>query len=66
MVSKVVLETPADGGVGLRIDARTGPLPARTPAGTELHLGSQDLIRLADYATSASRRQAEPAAESSC
>ncbi|NQX28300.1 hypothetical protein HQQ81_13210 [Microbacteriaceae bacterium VKM Ac-2854] len=51
MVNKVVLETSADGGVGLRIDAVTGPLPARTPAGTELHLGSQDLIRLADFAT---------------
>lgn len=52
MVSKVVLDTSADGGVGLRIDPVTGPLPARTTPGTELHLGSQDLIRLADYATS--------------
>lgn len=52
MVSKVVLSASADGGAGLRIDAVTGPLPARTPAGTELHLGSQDLIRLADYALS--------------
>lgn len=52
MVSKVVLSPSPGGGTGLRIDALTGPLPARTPAGTELHLGSQDLIRLADYALS--------------
>lgn len=50
MVSKVVLSPSLGGGAGLRIDDVGAGLPARTPAGTELHLGSQDLIRLAGYA----------------
>lgn len=50
MVSKVVLNPSSGDGVGLRIDDVAAGLPARTPAGTELHLGSQDLIRLAGYA----------------
>lgn len=50
MVSKVVLGASSDGDVGLRIAPVTTPAPGRTPAGTELHLGSQDLIRLAEYA----------------
>lgn len=50
MVSKVVLGECASGRAGLRIAPIISPLPSRTPPGTELHLGSQDLIRLAAYA----------------
>lgn len=49
MVNKVVLSPAANGGVDLRISQVTTTFPARTPAGSELHLGSQDLIRFASY-----------------
>ncbi|PJJ55318.1 hypothetical protein [Compostimonas suwonensis] len=51
MVSKVVLSPSANGRADLRISDVGSGLPARTPVGTELHLGSQDLIRLAAYAS---------------
>jgi hypothetical protein len=51
MVNKVVLSPSADGSVDLRISQVTTTFPARTPAGSELHLGSQDLIRFASYSS---------------
>lgn len=49
MVNKVVLSPSADGSIDLRISAVTTAFPPRTPAGSELHLGSQDLLRFASY-----------------
>ncbi len=49
MVSRVLLSPSSDGG-DLRIIDFGADLPVKTPAGTELHLGSSDLIRLASYA----------------
>lgn len=49
-MSKVVLSPSNGDRAGLRIDAVSTESQTRTPAGTELHLGSQDLIRLASYA----------------
>lgn len=51
MVSKVVLSPSTDGDADLHINDVVSGLPARTPVGTELHLGSQDLVRLAAYAS---------------
>ncbi|MFP3579998.1 hypothetical protein SB659_10495 [Arthrobacter sp. SIMBA_036] len=50
MVNKVVLCPSVGGGTDLRISQVSTAFPARTPAGSELHLGSQDLIRFASYA----------------
>lgn len=51
MVSKVVLGASADGDATLRVAPVTTADISRTLAGTELHLGSQDLVRLAAYAS---------------
>ncbi len=49
-MSKVVLIPGVDGGTNLRISRIVTMPPSHTPAGSELHLGSQDLIRFASYA----------------
>jgi hypothetical protein len=51
MVSQVVLSPSADGGPGLRIGPVLGGGESPTPKGSELHLGSQDLVRLANFAS---------------
>lgn len=52
MVSKVVLNRSADGGGHLRVAPVLTASSAHEPVapGTELHLGSQDLVRLTSYA----------------
>ncbi len=50
-MSKVVLSPSADGGTDLCIGRVGSTFPGRTPAGSELHLGSQDLLRFANYAS---------------
>lgn len=52
MMSQVVLSPSADGSTELHIGAVRSNHETRTPKGSELHLGSQDLIRLAGYAMS--------------
>lgn len=47
-----MLGASADGDATLRVAPVTTANIPRTPAGTELHLGSQDLVRLAAYASS--------------
>lgn len=50
-MNKVVLSPSKGGGTDLRIAPVQSTLPARTPAGSELHLGSQDLVRFANFAS---------------
>ncbi|WP_344356758.1 hypothetical protein [Brachybacterium phenoliresistens] len=49
-MSKVVLSTVGGGTRDLRVDPYDTTQPARTPSGSELHLGSQDLVRLTGFA----------------
>ncbi|MFC0581130.1 hypothetical protein [Micrococcoides hystricis] len=51
MMSKVVLSQASDGKHSLRIDSVCENAQFRRVSGSELHLGSQDLIRLAAYAS---------------
>lgn len=50
-MNKVVLSDSKDGSRALRVAPVTTANVTRTPAGTELHLGSQDLVRLTAYAS---------------
>ena len=50
MMSQVVLSPSSDGGGDLRISQVEMVLPTQRVRGSELHLGSQDLIRFAGYA----------------
>jgi len=50
-MSKIVLSPSADGRTGLRISQVDAENVARSVDGHELHMGSQDLIRIADYAS---------------
>lgn len=50
-MSKVVLSRSRDGVTDLRISQGGLAANGRTLVGSELHLGSQDLIRLAGYAS---------------
>lgn len=50
MVSKVMLSAAADGTTGLRVAPLAPAEPVRTPPGSELHLGSQDIVRLTAFA----------------
>lgn len=52
MLNKVILEPSVDGFSGLRIDKVSLNHLDRTEPGSELHLGSQDLLRLANFAQS--------------
>lgn len=49
MLNKVVLYPSRDGSARLKV-SQAGQVPAKTIPGSELHLGTQDLIRFADYA----------------
>lgn len=51
MMSKVVLSPSPDGGTSLRISSVERGNVERSRIGHELHLGSQDLIRFADFAS---------------
>lgn len=51
MVSQVVLSPSQDGRPDLHISPVSGVLNSTPASGGELHLGSQDLIRLASYAS---------------
>lgn len=52
MVSKVVLSASTDDDRRLRVAPVITTDVTRTAAGTELHLGSQDLVRLTAFASS--------------